>query len=57
VGGLNWGLVGLFGFDLVTAIFGTMSPASRVVYVLVGVAAGYCAFAIPALARRAVTPI
>ena len=39
VGGLNWGLVGLFGFDLVAAIFGEMSALSRIVYVLVGVSA------------------
>lgn len=39
VGGLNWGLVGLFGFDLVAALFGPGSTLSRVVYVLVGVAA------------------
>ena len=39
IGGLNWLLVGLFEFDLVAAIFGEMSPASRVVYVLVGLAA------------------
>ena len=39
VGGLNWGLVGLFGFDLVAAIFGEMSLLSRIVYVLVGVSA------------------
>jgi len=39
VGGLNWGLVGLFGFDLVAAIFGEMSPLSRVVYTLVGASA------------------
>ena len=39
VGGLNWGLVGLFGFDLVATIFGEMSPLSRIVYVLVGVSA------------------
>jgi uncharacterized membrane protein YuzA (DUF378 family) len=39
IGGLNWLLVGLFNFDLVAAIFGDMSPAARVVYVLVGVAA------------------
>ena len=37
VGGLNWGLVGLFGFDLVAAIFGEMSALSRIVYTLVGV--------------------
>ncbi|NUS99744.1 MAG: DUF378 domain-containing protein [Sphingomonas sp.] len=39
VGGLNWGLVGLFGFDLVATIFGEMSVLSRIVYVLVGVSA------------------
>ena len=39
VGGLNWGLVGLFDFNLVSAIFGDMSPLSRLVYVLVGVSA------------------
>lgn len=41
VGGLNWGLVGLFKFDLVATIFGEMSAVSRVVYVLVGLAAAY----------------
>ena len=39
VGGLNWGLVGLFDFDLVAAIFGEMTPLSRIVYVLVGLSA------------------
>ncbi len=39
VGGLNWGLVGAFGFDLVATIFGPMSVISRVVYVLVGLSA------------------
>lgn len=39
IGGLNWLLVGAFEFDLVAAIFGEMSAASRVVYVLVGIAA------------------
>ena len=39
VGGLNWGLVGAFGFDLVATIFGPMSAISRVVYVLVGLSA------------------
>ena len=41
VGGLNWGLVGLFDFDLVAALFGEMSTLSRVVYVLVGLSALY----------------
>ncbi len=38
VGGLNWGLVGIFNFDLVQALFGE-SIISTVVYTLVGVAA------------------
>jgi len=41
VGGLNWGLVGAFDFDLVAAIFGDMSVVSRIVYVVVGIAAIY----------------
>ncbi len=39
IGGLNWGLVGLFDFDLVATLFGPMSPLSRIVYVLVGASA------------------
>lgn len=41
VGGLNWGLVGFFKWDLVAALFGDMSGLSRVVYALVGLAALY----------------
>ena len=37
VGALNWGLIGIFNFDLVAAIFGDMSILSRIVYSLVGV--------------------
>ncbi|MDM0009516.1 DUF378 domain-containing protein [Variovorax sp. J22G73] len=36
VGAINWGLVGAFNFDLVAAIFGSGTMASRAVYVLVG---------------------
>lgn len=39
IGGLNWGLVGLADFDLVAAIFGEGTLLSRIVYVLVGLAA------------------
>lgn len=40
VGGVNWGLVGLFSFNLVGWLFGgSASLLSRIVYVLVGVAA------------------
>ena len=41
VGGLNWGLVGIFGLDLVAAIFGEMSVFSRIIYTLVGISAVY----------------
>ena len=41
IGALNWGLVGAFGVDLVATLFGTMSALSRIVYVLVGLAALY----------------
>lgn len=39
IGGLNWGLVGLFNFNLVSVLFGDMSILSRIVYVLVGISA------------------
>jgi uncharacterized membrane protein YuzA (DUF378 family) len=39
VGGVNWGLVGLFNFDLVATIFGASSILSRLVYILVGISA------------------
>lgn len=37
IGAINWGLIGLFKFDLVAALFGEMSVISRIVYSLVGV--------------------
>ncbi len=52
VGGLNWGLVGIFSFDLVAAIFGAMSVLSRIVYTLVGLSAIYVAIALPKLAKK-----
>lgn len=52
VGGLNWGLVGIFKFDLVATIFGDMSGLSRVVYALVGLAAVYLAVISTKLAKQ-----
>ncbi len=43
IGGLNWGLVGLFNYNLVQAIFGT-GTVSSVIYVLVGLSALYMIF-------------
>lgn len=43
IGALNWGLIGLFGFDLVGALFGgQMSAISRIIFSLVGVAGLWC---------------
>lgn len=39
IGALNWGLVGLFSFDLVAFLFGEMSALSKLVYSLVGISA------------------
>ena len=37
IGAINWGLVGIFNFNLVDAIFGAMSVISRIIYFLVGI--------------------
>lgn len=39
IGALNWGLIGVFGFDLVAFIFGPASIASSIVYSIIGIAA------------------
>ena len=54
IGGLNWGSIGLFGFDLVAFLFGGQaSVMSRIVYGLVGLAALWC---ISLLFRRHTEP-
>lgn len=37
IGAINWGLVGIFHFNLVDSIFGTMSMISRIIYALIGI--------------------
>ena len=37
IGAINWGLIGIFKFDLVATIFGNMTVISRIIYGLVGV--------------------
>jgi hypothetical protein len=44
VGGLNWGLVGWFQYNLVDSLFGVDSMLARVIYGLVGLAAVYLVF-------------
>lgn len=41
IGGLNWGLVGLFDFNLVGYVFGSMPMMGKLVYDLVGLSAVY----------------
>ncbi len=36
IGAINWGLIGIFNFNLVATIFGDMSIISRIIYGLVG---------------------
>lgn len=44
IGALNWGLIGLFQFDLVAWLFGGQgSLFSRIVYTVVGLAGLWCA--------------
>ena len=52
VGGLNWGLVGLADFDLVATLFGEGSGFSRLVYILVGLAALFCLYTTTKMGRR-----
>lgn len=52
IGALNWGLVGLFNFDLVAFIFGgSMALLSKVVYGLVGLAGAYLIYLLTKLKR------
>lgn len=37
IGAINWGLIGIFNFNLVDTIFGAMSVISRIIYILVGI--------------------
>lgn len=52
IGGLNWGLVGLFSFDLVASILGDMTLLSRIIYIVVGISAVYQALQWKAIQKR-----
>ena len=54
IGALNWGLIGIFQFDLVAWLFGGMSSVlSRIIYTLVGLAGLWC---VTFLFKRSKTP-
>ena len=44
IGGVNWGMVGIFNIDLVSTLFGDLTALTRVVYSLVGVSALYTVY-------------
>ena len=44
IGALNWGLVGIFGFNLVGTLFGEATILTRMIYAVVGLAGIYEAF-------------
>ena len=41
IGGINWGLIGFFQFNLVDSLFGNVSMITRIIYSLVGIASIY----------------
>jgi hypothetical protein len=43
IGGVNWGLVGIFGFDLVAWLFGGAGALlSRIIYIVIAISAVWC---------------
>lgn len=53
IGGLNWGLVGFFNYDLVASVFGDMSTVTRIIYDLVGLSGLYLVFVVSKFGKRA----
>jgi uncharacterized membrane protein YuzA (DUF378 family) len=52
IGGLNWATVGLFDVDVVATLFGAGSPATRLIYVLVGLSALYSIYTATKMSRK-----
>ena len=52
IGGVNWGLVGLFNFDLVATLFGEMTTGARLVYTLIGLSALYSIYTASKMSRH-----
>lgn len=53
IGALNWGLVGLFGFDLVAFLFGGIPVLASIIYILVALAGLYLIYFLATRARAA----
>jgi uncharacterized membrane protein YuzA (DUF378 family) len=52
VGGVNWGLVGVFQYNLVDELFGVDSTLARIIYTLVGLAALYGVYTIVSMISK-----
>ncbi|MGK5595289.1 MAG: DUF378 domain-containing protein [Parachlamydiaceae bacterium] len=52
IGGLNWGLVGAFDFNLVEFLFGQLPVIARIIYIVVGLSALYQALFWKAIKTR-----
>ena len=52
IGGLNWGFVGFFNYNLIDAIFGAGSVIARIIYAIVGLAAVYMIYDLYKLTSR-----
>jgi uncharacterized membrane protein YuzA (DUF378 family) len=51
IGAINWGLVGAFNFDVVAALFGSMSMLSRIIYVIIGISGIILLFSIKCILK------
>ena len=56
VGGINWGLVGAFDYNIVEELFGALTPLTRLVYALVGLASLYGIYLATKIASRRDSP-
>lgn len=52
IGALNWGLVGLVDYNVVSAIFGTTTLITRVIYILVGISGLYMIYSLATKATK-----
>lgn len=52
IGALNWGLIGIFDFNAVTALFGEGSVLTKISYVVIGLAAMYYGFIASRLGKK-----
>ena len=52
IGGINWGLVGLFDYNLVDSLFGEGSVIAKVIYVLVGISTLFAITTVVKLAKK-----